>query len=861
MSANQIHRVKAKTATPSTLVAKTEEKFADVTTEEKFADVTTEGFDIVVQNCVRISKTCPVWTLKKCIEQCSTTIPRPCLTTYDFCAYAGDSVNVTYDFTPTNLSPGSFYISGTVIVTNTTSANKSIIIRSIRNADNTYSVTTQPDVKFGLSVTSGDTLPIEFIGLLPFNPCSTATGDVFLEYIVIGVTRVFLIKIPIDCTQELLCPCDELGTLQVGDLSSLDKGIPVIIPSVDNKYRRTQNIVAGTLDTKTGRYFCDGDKVVTNKATLKFIPDDATVCGPTICPVDSAKNTVTVKCSLPEVHIDASINTVYTSNWCICKSGEIVKPCPPSTACTYSHGYWKNHGPNSNNPCEDCDPSNKNVDNYPTTVQTTGLKVFGIPGTGFLNESKVCALLKASSATSSCISGITNLTYSSWNDILSVIQQYIAALLNVEKLKQEGVNTTCVDDLIYSSSVALKPFFLTFSDGKYTIAFGSDPASTFYDQSNVLFIINSLGPKLKGFNTGGIEGEASPCSFPHCGDPPTTPCELAECTAKYIKWTVDLSGATTYKSTSKLTAIFTPVGCIPKYDKTFSIIVSYGDTTFTTPVTIAANNDLKTPTSFDIDIPATKPLVAGQSIDITVTYKPQTFSTDTCKLNDNVNATSLILFTGSITPTVTCVAGSTSKLTDLVSFAGAAGCNNSPKIAGLNVSCSSTITDKCIQAIRDNTQLVISSSKHNMTPPTVCSTLVPITVELCPTGKFGNTLSTYLSNLVTTGAAIDIDALLSDFVPGFDVCTAPRCYDTLSLTFYTEIPDCACSVTNTATVDTKPVFPSVESASNSFCAVTINTGKANCVAVTNPIGTAEITSNGFDNGITSNMVPKFVKRR
>lgn len=865
MSANQIHRVKAKTTTPSTLVAKTEENFVDVTTEENFPNVTTEGFEIVIQDCIRISKTCPVWTLKKCIDLCPIVAndPRVCSTDYIFCGYVGDSVDVTYNFTPTKLSEGSFYISGTVIVTNTTLASKSIVIRDIRIAGTTYSVTTQPNVKFGLSVLSKDTLAIEFIGLLPFNPCSTTTVDVSLEYIVLGVTRVFLIKIPIDCTQKLLCPCDESGTLQITDTDNFGKITVTNNATSKTKYTVTKNFLVGDVDSNGP--FCNSLEPFTDTATLEFVPKnpEATPCGPTICPVKSEENAVTVNCNLPTVEATVSIDTVYTSNWCVCKSGEIVKPCPTPTACTYSHGYWKNHGPNSVNSCEDCSKSD-GVNAYPLSVQTDGLKVYTEFGGKFINEFEVCALLKVTTSTISCISNQIIAYDTAWNNILPAIKQYIAALLNVQKLKADGFSTTCIDSVLLSAGKLLYAFFSTIdSNGKYGAFDNSNgPVGVFGGQSSVDDII-SLISVLDAFNTSSLDSLCP--SFSHCGEP-STPCELPGCTAKYVKWTVDLSGATTYKSTSTVNVVLTPsFTCIPDYEKVFNITInrSGSSSPITETITVPAKNTL---ISFPLVLNVSPPFVTGELVNIVVSYNPQTFSTTTCAVTETTGALPIIIYNSKIAPTVTCVAGSTSKLTDVVSFAGStAACSASPKIAGLNFPCDQIITDKCIQQIRDNTQLVIKSSKYDpsVTPATVCSASAPIKVGLCTKilgAPTNDTLTTLLGNMISGKVSLNIDDLLKAFVQGFDVCAAPRCYDMLNLTFYTEIPECACSVTNTATVTTEPISPRIGPSSSSFSSVTINAGKPQCTTSL-PITTRDNLINASEKVISNNMVPKFVKRR
>jgi hypothetical protein len=101
-------------------------------------------------------------------------------------------------------------------------------------------------------------------------------------------------------------------------------------------------------------------------------------------------------------HANSSYNRSAFSSPITCST----LPCVVAGGCTYTQGYWKNHGPAG------CDSGN-NTDVWPATVVTSGLTL----GTVNYTELQLCSIL--------------NLPGAGGNGLLTLAHQLIAAKLNI----------------------------------------------------------------------------------------------------------------------------------------------------------------------------------------------------------------------------------------------------------------------------------------------------------------------------------------------------------------------------------------------------------------------------------------------
>ena len=523
--------------------------------------------------CPQLSKTCAAWDITKCLKVCPvppvTNPPTPptCVTELTWCGYAGDTYTPSYTITPTQLSPGSLYLTGTLSIANTSSVtdyNAEVpILAKIYNKDN-FVIGTFSGVLGGTNASPYKILRNTVVGL-PFSVpllLSVCEGPTPITSVVLTITYSttisnFASTLPFAVSCDISCDCIDTK-FEVVDQSTETRGTD----TTTYEYTLSKAPESGTQLSFTGESITIGElsnngdndntatcgvspHTVKNTATIKPKSSDNNACGLNAC-CASASTKLTLNCAAPSFTSLGVLKTSYADNWCLCKYGELVPKCvvtpdpnpgPTGTPCVLSAGAYSTSGPGTG-VCDGCNTTGKNV--WP--VLPGDVLLLGGTTSG-LTAQQACLFLQSNTSIATCL-GLSDTQLKSWRPFIIFFRQYIATLLNILKLK---FIPDCLKKTIDDINTALASKFTTYEGIKKLLLSPSIPdPSKLLDKS----LINQLGNVLDLFNT----GEASvtengvtytnPCfgTVIHCPDSSNEEYSLNEFAPRINKLTTDDDG-------------------------------------------------------------------------------------------------------------------------------------------------------------------------------------------------------------------------------------------------------------------------------------------------------------------------------
>lgn len=287
---------------------------------------------LVAAVCPKLSRTCDVWNLTKCVYNCVDGETQ-CTPNAEVCLFAGDGLVANYGVTPTIVAPGFYQLSGAIAITN----NEGDVITvtpgafSLRVLDVLTPISV--NISEDLLIAPTNTVYVSFSAAVPANVvvCDSELVQEFAVQVEYTVGDAIVITesefVSFDC-ENIACEC---ATTEFTLTDRVDDAVETLSDSITSENSGTEFIVERTIvipSADTDNLVECPDAPTTEINVADLTPNDPVpgVCGPVACPA-SATATITANCVLAAVTATATSRVVYANNWCVQKTGEILPPC------------------------------------------------------------------------------------------------------------------------------------------------------------------------------------------------------------------------------------------------------------------------------------------------------------------------------------------------------------------------------------------------------------------------------------------------------------------------------------------------------------------------------------------------------